>query len=321
MVAQRAPACWVSVAVTRTLASYQYDRPPLKDDSMEIFGLGACLLHGPLGAAMRRGIASSSFSRIPGGVLPSAYSIDEAIQVVRFVGGDIAIPPELRPFCSIPLAMDPQAVPGGGLKSADVVILEINSQVRLTYRGLCLVRSEIMGRIFEPLRAMRPDIVDAVNKWYYRGLLSCEEPTRQAASEALASCVPNHWENAELLRSILRETRGFIRDVEGLEQGIAALLGLIEGAPVGIMTYTHQYTPDGRPMPWPPDFVEQQIVAATKLGLPYFQPSRVVEQVGMTQALQADRVHYRDEFQFVMGEVLAEFAHHVSSAAVAARAA
>src|SRR5262245_61010820 len=97
---------------------------------MEIFGLGACLLHGPLGAAIRNGIASSSFSRLANGSLPSAYSIDEAIQIVRFVRGDIDIANELRPFCSIHEAMDPRSVPGGILKTADVLILEINSPVR-----------------------------------------------------------------------------------------------------------------------------------------------------------------------------------------------
>ena len=287
---------------------------------MEIFGLGACLLHGPLGAAVRQGIATSSFSRIPNGVLPPAYSIDEAVQLVRFVGGDITIPSELRPFCSIPQAMDPTTVPGGGLSTADIVVLEINSPVRIVYRDLCLVRSEIMGRIFEPLRAIQPDIVGAINAWYYRGLLSCEEPVRKSASEALVSSVPDHWEDAELLRSSLSETRGSIRNAQELEQGIGALLGLVEGVPLGVMTYTHQYTPDGRPLPWPPEFVEQQVAAATKLGLPYFQPSRVVEQVGVAEALQEDRVHYRDEFQNVMADVLVDFANHVSSAAVKTRA-
>jgi hypothetical protein len=270
---------------------------------------------------MRKGVATSSFSRIPHGVLPSAYSIDEAIQLVRFVGGDITIPPELRQFCAIPPAMDPTTVPGGGLKTADVVILEINSPVRMVYRDLCLVRSDIMGRVFEPLRAIGPDIVAVINTWYYRGLLSCEEPARKSASEALASAVPADWENAELLRSILLETRGFIRSAQELEQGIAALLGLVEGVPIGVMTYTHQYTPDGRPLPWPPEFVEHQVAAATNLGLPYFQPSRVVEQIGVADALQDDRVHYRDEFQSVMADVLVNFANHVSSAAVKARAA
>jgi hypothetical protein len=288
---------------------------------MEIFGLGACLLHGPLGAAVQKGIATSSFSRIPNGVLPSTYSVDEAIQLVRFIAGDITIPPELRPFCSIPLALDPTAVPGGALSTADVVILEVNSPVRIVYRDLCLVRSEIMGRIFEPLRALLPDIVGAINAWYYRGLLSCEEAVRKSASEALASSVPGDWENAELLRSILLETRGFIRNAQELEQGISALLGLLEWVPVGVMTYTHQYTPDGRPLPWPPDFVEQQVTAATNLGLPYFQPSRVVERLGVAESLQDDRVHYRDEFQDVMGDALVDFANHVSSAAVKARAA
>jgi hypothetical protein len=287
---------------------------------MEIFGLGACLLHGPLGAAMRKGTATSSFSRIPNGALPSAYSIDEAIQLVRFVEGDITIPTELRPFCAIPQTMDPTTFPGGALSTADVVVLEVNSPVRIVYRDLCLVRSEIMGRIFEPLRAVQPDIVEAINTWYYGGLLNCEESARRSASEALASSVPSHWENAELLRSILLEARGVARNAQELEHGIAVLLGLIEGVPVGVMTYTHQYMPDGRPLPWPPDFVQHQVEAATNLGLPYVQPSRVVQQVGVAQALQDDRVHYRDEFQLVMGDVLVDFAEHVSSAAAKARA-
>jgi hypothetical protein len=78
-------------------------------------------------------------------------------------------------------------------------------------------------------------------------------------------------------------------------------------APTGVVTYNHRYMPDGRPMQWPPDFVASVIAAATALGLPYTEPSDLVKQYGVEVALKPDFVHYRTEFEPVIGESLFRF--------------
>ena len=83
-----------------------------------------------------------------------------------------------------------------------------------------------------------------------------DESARQSASAILTAAVFDGMEDAELARSILAEAHGYVRDLRELKDG----------------------------MPWPPEFVEHQIEAATELGIPYFQPSRVVRQYGVARA-------------------------------------
>jgi hypothetical protein len=281
---------------------------------IEIFALGACLLHGPLAAAMREGAAASSFSRFPNGTIPSVYTIDEALQLVRFLKGERDIPAELRPYCSILPGIDPRVLPGGALDTADVVILEVNSPVRIEYRGYSLSRAEIIDRIFAPIRDISQEIYRAIDVWYTQGLMGADKTLREAGAKVLIPALPDNMVDVEMARSILSEATSHIRTVDELAEGISALRELIQ-APLGMMTYTHQYLPDGRPLPWPPEFVEQQIEAATRLELPYFQPSRVIRKEGVAQALQEDRVHYQDRFQPIMGNVLVEFSAHLVDSA------
>jgi len=273
---------------------------------LEIFGLGACLLHGPLGAAMREKEVRSSFSRIPGATMPSVYCVDDAVQLIRFLKGEMDIPAVLRQFCAITPELAPDG-PAGTLPQGDVAIIEVNSPIRIAYRDYSLGRTDLMDRIFAPLRDRGPEVGRAIDAWYYKGLMSTDDSARKAASEILLGAVADDMQDAELVRSILAEAYGYARDGRELTAGIATLREML-GLPLGMMTYTHQYLPDGRPMPWPPEFVEQQIEAASELGIPYFQPSRVVKQYGVARALQEDRVHYQDQFQSVMGDVLIQFA-------------
>jgi hypothetical protein len=65
--------------------------------------------------------------------------------------------------------------------------------------------------------------------------------------------------------------------------------------------------PDGRATEWTPGFNDSVVAAAATLGLPCFEPSRLVQQYGVPIAMREDRLHYAESFEPIVAAALADF--------------
>ena len=190
----------------------------------------------------------------------------------------------------------------------DLALVEVNSPVRICYDSCSLNRSVINSRYLDPLARKSAELDRIRIEWYHHGLMNGNHSARVAAAEKLVKAIAEDEEfpDAELARSVLLDAFPHQRDFSEIVEGLAALRDLVNG-PLALVTYTHQYMPDGRPLPWPPDFVDVQLAAAEELGLPVFRPSEIVRPYGISGAMRKDRVHYQDEFVPVLAKALYEF--------------
>ena len=276
----------------------------------EIFDLGACLLSAPLGALTVAGLATRSWNQHSASSAPSTYTLDEAIQLIRFMRGDFDIPPLFRELCCLDRNVDPSPLKRC-FESADVVLIEINSPVSIQYGRYSLCRAIVIEGLLGPLSKINRELWQATGTWYNQGLMADNSEVRAETAQRLARAVADDLPDADLARAVLVDARPRRRDLASLVEGLAELRDFFN-IPLGVVTYTHQYMPDGRPMPWPSDFVEQTIAAAEQLSLPIFKPSEVVKSYGADRALMPDRVHYKPEFAAALGEPLLEFVKRIA---------
>jgi len=278
-------------------------------ESIEVLSLGACLLRAPISELVERNCVTEGAALQRGEARGYYYTLDEAIQALNFYRGVGQVPKPLRMFCS--LNPDWEG-PAGGFEpygKSDVALVEINSPTRISYGSYALSRADISDQILSPLADMSEELHLIGNDWYYRGIGNCNEELRAATAEKLAAAIPDDFPNAELARSILLESRFHRREVKELIEGLATVRDIV-GAPLGVLTYTYTYMPDGRPMPWPPNLVEQTIEAARMLDLPVFDPSRIVSRYGVKRAL-SDDTHYQVPFHPILAGALFPFIHEV----------
>ena len=264
--------------------------------------LGACLLHGPLNSVIR--LESSVTTTAAKMNIPTAetYSVGEAIQLLRFFAGEIDVPAEVRPFCGLQPEFDSRRDIGSRFFEGDVAVFEPNAPVDLVFEGYCISRAKLFRLITDPIKTTA-DAARAANVWYHQGLIAGNESLRSEMATKLVEFVPEDFPNRALAVSVLQSLRGVGRSQQDLAGGIRIVRDLLP-MPLLLVTYTHQYTPDGRPIPWPPDFVESVIAAAETLGLPYLDPSQMVMQEGVQKALTPDRTHYQEEFGTKMGRAI-----------------
>ena len=268
--------------------------------------MGACLLSAPLSDLLTRELIRDAMSESRNGAGDAYYTIDEAIQALRYYRGELDVPKELRSWCS--LSPERPGYQGAAplFDRSDVTLLEINSPVAMIYRSIALGRAEVIERILNPLAARSEELHEIGNDWYYRGQMNANEAVIVETAKRLVPEIGDDFPEAALARSILLETRPRVRDLDGLVEGMKTLRDLAK-SPLGIVTYTNHYLPDGRPLPWPPDFVDQTFEAARRANLPVFDPSRVVSGYGIAAAMLEDRTHYRDDFAPVLGEAMLPF--------------
>ena len=272
--------------------------------SLEIFSLGACLLSAPVAELITGNRAANGWNRYSKHVTPAIYTLDEALQLVRFMRGEFDIPPLFRELCRLDRREDAPSL-RGCFDTADAILVEINSPVAIRYSRYALCRSQLITLVLSHLKGS-DELARASNAWYHQGLMGENCDVREDMAQRLARAVSDSMPDPDLARAVLVDSRPYRRDVAGLVEGLAELRAAFK-APLGVVTYTHQYMPDGRPLPWPADFIEQTIAAARQLNLPVFHPSDFVRSFGAAKALMPDRVHYQPEFAAALAAPLWEF--------------
>ena len=105
--------------------------------------LGACLLHGPIGSAIRRKRAVTTTSLTMGMVTPDLYTADEANQAIKFFKGELSVPNELKPYCGLDANFDPAVKGGARLLDGHAAVLEPNSPIAINLDGFYLSRAAL----------------------------------------------------------------------------------------------------------------------------------------------------------------------------------
>jgi hypothetical protein len=267
-----------------------------------ILPFGACLMHGPLNPEARAGARMTypAFGRIPG-----VYTFAEMMQMIDVVSGRRTVPEALAGLCNIEGPFHP-AAEGPGFAGVDVALVEPASPIDLTLDGWALNRAAL-GRLINPLHELGRDASRALNHWFRIGLMEVDEVTRAEAVQELLPLVPPDWLDAELIGTVLRNTRSTRADVPAALQRLKAELRL----PIGVVNYVFHYMPDGRAVSWPSGWHEEIAAVSAELDMPLFEPAELVTAHGVEAALRADLRHYRDDFLPVVADALIDFAGEV----------
>src|SRR6185437_5026788 len=234
------------------------------------------------------------------------YTTVEALQQIRFFQGAIEIHERLYPYCGLPREFEYSAVHWSKINEADLVLVEPNSIICTYFESYALNRASFHGF----LDAFGSEKRRETNDWLLHGVLGCNEDRRREAANRLLQLLPPDIEDREIVRELLVETRGRRQDFEEYVTSIAEIRDMVP-SPMALVAYIHQYLPDGRPLPWPPEHLEYTIEAARRLDLPIFNPADIVAKFGVDKAMNEARTLYRDEFCPVIGDHLYAFVRDV----------
>lgn len=270
-----------------------------------VFGLGACLLHGPMTVALKTGqLSRASIGK--GASTPGTYSFGEMIQLLDFLEGKRTIPDDLRPICGYNHAYAPG--PGAaGFSGADVCLMQPNGIVDIDFDGYKLNRAQILRYVTNPLKEAARELGKLSNSWYIKGVLACNEAVRAEASAELLKAVPEEIEGRDLIVAVLERAHGVACDTDADVGEIIRRIPL----PIGMISYAYQHMPDGRPVFWPPDFQQHVQAAAKRYDLPFLEPWRLVMERGGQPVLKPDLRHYTEEFIDEVASLYANFATQV----------
>ena len=265
--------------------------------------MGGCLLRRPL-----RAVPFLAEKLTTNHGLNVMHSVAEMIQAVQFLKGNMEIPAEIRPLTGVAKLL---SMPDGGdLEDLDLVLVEPGSPVDITFRGFAINRTRISDQVIKPIEAAAPKACKLTQKWLRQGLMEMNEDARRELSGQLLEFVPDD-EMADYRRAVIAETRAMQSDViSGLQQ-----LQSLTKRPIGVVIFVFRYMPDGRPVSWPKGSREGAIAAARALDLPYFEPTSLVQEHGVSNALEPDQRHYTQAFLPVIGEAIMEFAERVRARA------
>lgn len=274
-----------------------------------VWPLGGCTIYNPAYAMQKAGLAFLSLQPTVQGTSPYSHTVGEHLQLIDYIRGVSDIAPELRPFCNMEFTPQPGRFEAA-LKNLDAVLVEECSDVEIVFRGTVLNRLRLEEATVTALRKGGDrELKLAARNWYWDGLLKVSPKREEFAAKILAR-MPHQGEANELLRAIIRETepRRIGRDVF---TNSVKRIGSVLGKPVGVMTHTHYYMPDGRPLSWPPTFHDDIIAACRANGIPVMHFCEVVARHGTGVALKEDLSHWRDDFMPVVGKAMADFAREV----------
>jgi hypothetical protein len=281
-------------------------------DDVKILPLGGCLLQAPLMTHNRRLYVNTR--KIVGRFsYPPLYSFSEIFQFIRAVRGEISVPEPIKQLAGFNKDFQPNPSIGD-FADMDAVLLEPNTPTDIVYGDYTLNRTAILMKILLPIRAAHPDLETAkmTNHWLTKGLLGNDEAAQKALAKTLVGLMPKTLPFFDILCDVLMSARTRQQDVA---DGLRVLRSMID-RPTGVLTFTFQFMPDGRPVSWPAGFQDEVLSTANALALPVFEPGRLVEKLveqhGAAKVLMPDLRHYSDDFMPVVGRAIADFAATVA---------
>jgi hypothetical protein len=280
--------------------------------NLKILPLGGCLLKIPLRSYNQTLYANTS--RILGKAqYPTTYSFDESIQFIRMLRGEISASEEIRALAGFKTSFQPNPAVGD-FRAMDVVLIEPSTPTDIVYGDYALNRVALRQCVTDPIQAANPgpEVAKLASRWLHKGLLGGDEVTQTQIAGELIKLMPKSLPAFETLCDVLLSARS--RRHEAAD-GLRTLCSMID-RPIGVLTYTFRYMPDGRPVSWPAGFHDEVLSAAAGLGLPVFEPwkltTELFEKHDVATVMRADLQHYADDFMPVVGRAIFDFAETVA---------
>lgn len=273
---------------------------------LQVLPFGGCMLASALAEPQQRKEAITTYYAMRHS-WPVCYTVQEALRTVEFYRGKRSIPQSLRPLCNLPNDFDAKSELAKQFENFEVVLFEPNSYSFLLFEDVPITRSLVDTLIVTPLKAAGGNIADAAATWFNNGLLAGEEEIQVEAAQSLLPELEGRVENPNLISKVLVHARSVTPSFEEFVSAATNLKNTLD-KPFGIVTFTFQYLPNGRPITWPPDFAQTTFELAKRLGVPCFHPADVVRKHGARVALQDNLRFYRKEFEPIIGSELLRFA-------------
>ena len=177
-------------------------------DQMRALLLGGCNIHAPINGYLRAGgreMARPQLSRDGSG--PGVvYTFGEMSQMVAFMRGDMELPPEVKLLTGLSASFEPLPE----VKSSDafdVVLAAPSAALELTFRGYAINRGSMNQYVYDPIRAISPEVYKLIYNWYQNGVATQNEDVQRDTAEKLIAKLPENHERLELAKMILRELR------------------------------------------------------------------------------------------------------------------
>ncbi len=265
-------------------------------EGLRAAAIGSCRVVNPISVLAERGDL-----KICASGLQATHSAAEALQIVRFIGGEIEIPDKLSPYIfdaertPSPLPLE-RTVAGG----VDAVIVEISDDRNFFYRDIALQQN------FFSINLVRPGGV-ALLPWF-RDLCAdrpIDEACVQSALDQLKKAGHRHDDAmAELLRNIRQERQS----EEEITRQLASMMSKWGGRWIVVGTFDVPGH-DGAVMRHRRTLNERLNNAARQCGAAFFDPSKLVAEHGKATALDgggADIHEYAPAFYSTVGETLVD---------------
>ena len=277
---------------------------------MNILTLGTCRLHDRFIELEKQDRAKAITPRLLGGQTPYTTNCGDALQMIAYARGILAIPREIRRFAFDSYENTPRVDARELIASADVVLLEVIHPFELRFgRYLCTrLRFENVFRPYHP---------KAIAAWL-KALFSGDEVTRREAEDELTKVL-------ESVTEFDPEERAFIRDLlrgitcrrlsmAEIASGIEAMRCLFE-RPMGVLTHPAGWLPGWRFTYWPGDFAKDVTNACSLLDLPVFRLEDMMKDYDPKEVFGNPKpgpwTYYTREFSGALGEAYFSFAQQV----------
>jgi hypothetical protein len=273
---------------------------------MRVLALGSCRIHEPLLAAQEEREIDYLNRRYKRGRPVYVHDIHEALQFVRLLRRELAMPDDLRPF----------AYEGGlhvdrgmtyAVARAERLVVELCTDKHYEAAGWTLNVNELHRRLVENAGAAGREWWDMID----RGGRPSEELVLKVEAELKA-----RWQFGDGHRRMLRELTFRYESVTEMADGLARLASLT-GASILVVPHVAVRLPDGNYLSERLQHVQKAIEAARAVGLPCLDPRTFVMRDGQSRALAdsgVDYHHYAPDYVPVVGrEIVRALRNSVTS--------
>ena len=278
---------------------------------MRVLALGSCRLHEPLVSAHRRGEATYLNLGFGRGRPIYMHDVDEAIQFVRIVRGEVAMPGPLRRF-AYDRGLRVTRGMRRALEQADRVVLEVCTDKHYEVAGWTLNVNELHRHLVAETGAA------GVAWWQAIDRGQRPPPAMIVPLEAaLRRGWRGWWRVDDGHAQVLRELAFRYLSADEIAQGLMRLQGLLDRT-VLVVPHVVVRLPDGSLLNERLQHIEKAIAAAHRVGLPLLDPRRFVERDGQARVLDdggRDLHHYARDYLPVVGSEIVEALRSLTHAA------
>lgn len=249
--------------------------------------LGSCRVLEPLRAIRDAGLIRLNNEGITGYV----HNTKEAIQKIRLLRGEIALPGHLKPYIQPdkeewgerPVVFD--------FARTERFVVEISSLKEVRYKNFYLQ----INRLKDGLKIdQRPFL----QRWW-------DDMQKDRLADDRAGYFAGHEEElSDIERGLVLYTTTRVQPEKVVVEDMARIVALL-GKDVVFVTHFDTPTFEGAPIPIRADLVRYVTHGAERLGCPVYNPRRVIEAHGLREAL-LDTAHYQETFKEIVGRDLFE---------------